>query len=230
MGESTKIEPFINTLLVWGKNNFRGFPWRRTHNPYKILIAEVMLQRTKAEQVSTVYKEFVHTFPKPRELAEASLESITESIRSLGLRKRALGLKRLGEQLIYDYDGQVPDNRTDLLKLYGVGNYIANAVLCHAYGVDLPTVDANFARVLSRFFALKYKKPAQKDRKLWSFAETIFASANKRARELNFAIIDLSGLICAPRNPKCSMCPLAQHCAYAAEVTMQHSYRARLRF
>jgi len=171
-----------------------------------------------------VYNEFVNTFPKPQELAEASLESIAEIIKPLGLGKRASGLKRLGKQLTHDYDGRVPDNKADLLKLFGVGNYIANAVLCHAYGVDLPTVDANFGRVLSRFFALKFKKPAQKDRKLWSFAETIFASANKPARELNFAIIDLSGLICTPRNPKCSMCPLAQHCAYATELTIQHSY------
>jgi len=171
-----------------------------------------MLQRTKAEQVISTFENFILRYPNPHVLAEASLEDIKKSIQSLGLAKRAQGLKRLAVQLVTNYGGEIPGNEKDLLRLHWIGNYIANAILCHAYGVDVPTVDANFARVLKRVFSLQIKEPAQKDKSVWLLARSIMPYARGHSRELNLAIIDLASLICIPRNPKCSMCPLNTIC------------------
>jgi len=213
-----RIEKSVEALLAWGKKNSRSFPWRKTSDPYRILIAEIMLQRTRAEQVIPVFREFISSYPSPHALVDAPLSDIRDSIRSLGLEKRGFALKRLAEQLVEDHDGRVPSDRVALIKLHGIGNYIANAVLCHAYGAEVPTVDANFARVLKRVFSLHPKEPAQKDRNLWSFAERIMTYARGHSRALNLAVIDLASLICTPKNPKCPRCPLNKMCDYVSKA------------
>jgi len=213
-----RVKKFVEALLTWGKKSSRSFPWRKTSNPYKILIAEIMLQRTRADQVIPVFREFISSYPSPHALVDAPLSDIRDSIRSLGLEKRAFGLKRLAEQLVKDHNGRVPSDKVELIRLYGVGNYIANAVLCHAYGVEVPTVDANFARVLKRVFSLQSKEPAQKDRNFWSFAEHTMTYARGHSRALNLAVIDLASLICTPKNPKCPKCLLNKICDYASKA------------
>lgn len=210
-----KARQFVEMLLTWGKKNSRSFPWRKINDPYKILVAEILLQRTKADQVVPVFREFISSYPNPHALVDAPLNNIRRIIGSLGLEKRALGLKRLAEQLIEDHNGRIPSEKEDLIRLYGVGNYIANAVLCHAYGAEVPTVDANFGRVLKRAFSLQPREPAQKDRNVWSFAESVMTYAKNHSRELNLAVIDLASLICTPKNPKCLRCPLNKICDYA---------------
>jgi len=210
-----KVESFVRALLSWAKDNTRDFPWRKTNDPYRILIAEIMLQRTKADQVVPSFENFVLNYPNPQVLDKTSLEDVRKSIRSLGLEKRAQGLKRLAKQLVTHHGGKIPNNKKELLGLYGIGNYIANAVLCLAYGEDVPLVDANFARVLKRVFSLQTKEPAQKDKRVWLFATRIMPYARSHSRELNLAIIDLASLICTPKNPKCAECPLNKNCDYA---------------
>jgi A/G-specific adenine glycosylase len=173
-----------------------------------------MLQRTRAEQVLPVFNSFIEKYPDPRALSASSVENIKSSIISLGLEKRAEGLKIMADQIVSGYGGKVPENEKDLLSLYGVGNYIANAVLCHAYGHRVPTVDANFARVIKRVFSLKAKDPLQKDRSIWSFARRVLSHAGGNFRLVNLTIIDLASLICTPRDPKCPECPLNMICDY----------------
>jgi len=209
-----KLESFVRTLLTWAKDNTRDFPWRRTRDAYKILIAEIMLQRTKAEQVVPVYERFVEKYPNAHSLSKASVSEIRGEILSLGLEKRAQGLKKLAEQIVEEHKGEIPNSKDELVKLHGVGNYIANALLCHAFGVDVPTVDANFARLLVRVFSLKPKPPAQKDRRIWAFAQSLMPLVKGRARTLNLAILDFVSKICSPQKPSCRMCPLNFICDY----------------
>ena len=205
---------FTRILLEWGASNRRDFPWRRTKDAYKILVAEIMLQRTKAEQVVPVYERFVKKYPDPHSLSKASVSGLRAEILSLGLEKRAQGIKKLAEQLVEEHRGEIPNSRDELVKLHWVGNYIANAILCHAFGVDVPTVDANFARVLVRVYSLKPKHPAQKDKRIWIFAQSLMPFVKGRARTLNLAILDLSSKICTPQKPSCRICPLNSICDY----------------
>ena len=214
-----KLESFVQLLLAWAKNNTREFPWRKTNDPYKILIAEIMLQRTKAEQVVPVYERFVEKYPDPHSLFKASLSELRQEIVSLGLEKRAQGLKKLSEQLVQEHMGEIPKSREELLKLHWVGNYIANALLCHAFGRDVPTVDANFARVLVRVFSMKPKPPAQKDKHIWTFAQSLMPLARGQARTLNLAILDLASKVCTPRKPSCGICPLNTTCDYGISAS-----------
>lgn len=209
-----KVERFVRVLLTWATNNTRDFPWRKTKDPYRILVAEIMLQRTKAEQVVPVYEQFVRKYPTIRSLSKASVAELRTEILSLGLEKRARGLKKLAVQLLEEHGGEIPRNREELIKLHWVGNYIANAILCHAFGVDVPTVDVNVARVLVRGFSLKPKLPAQKDKQIWKFAEGLMPMVKGRARELNLAFLDLASGICTSRNPACLICPLNSICSH----------------
>ena len=177
-----------------------------------------MLQRTRAEQVLPVFKSFIEKYPDPRAISESSVENIKSSIRSLGLEKRAKSLKIMADQIVSRHEGKIPQNEKDLLSLHGVGNYIANAVLCHAYGHKVPTVDANFARVIKRVFSLEAKEPLQKDRNIWSFAQRMLIHAGDNFRLINLAIIDLASIICTPRDPKCPECPLNMICDYHQQV------------
>ena len=213
-----KKTQFVSTLLRWFASNRRDFPWRRTKDAYKILVAEIMLQRTKAEQVVPVYERFVKKYPDPHSLSKASVSELRAEILSLGLEKRAQGLKKLAEQLVEEHKGEIPNSRDVLVKLHWVGNYIANAILCHAFGVDVPTVDANFARLLVRVFSLESKHPAQKDKRIWAFAQSLIPLVKGRARALNLAILDLASKICTPQKPACAVCPLNSICDYGIEA------------
>lgn len=213
-----KVSKYLSTLKKWGKCNLRTFPWRLTKDPYKILIAEIMLQRTKAEQVVPVFQRFVSEYPNVEILANASIAEIEKIILPLGLKKRAAYIKQLAQQVCKGYNGQIPDNRKEILELLGVGNYIANAVLCHAFGERLPTVDSNFARILNRVFTLQLTK-GQKDQRLWAFTEEMLSRSKLDCRTFNLATIDFGYLICTPKKPKCPQCPQNTICDYAAGLS-----------
>lgn len=212
-----KISKYLSTLMKWGKRNLRTFPWRLTKDPYKILVAEIMLQRTKAEQVVLVFNRFICSFPNMEILNKASLAEIEEIIQPLGLKKRGAYIKQLAQQVCQQYDGRVPNNRTEILSLLGVGNYVANAVLCYAFDQRLPTVDSNFARILDRVFTLQLTK-GQKDRRLWTFSEEMLSRSKVNCRTFNLATLDFGYLICTPKKPKCSKCPINSICDYAARL------------
>jgi A/G-specific adenine glycosylase len=213
--------------VKWAKTNTRDFPWRKTKNPYNVLVAEIMLQRTKAEQVLPVYKQFLKKFPNFDALNKTSVSEIRNSIIPLGLEKRALGLKRLAEQVIKEYGGRIPCTKDELLELHWVGNYIANAVLCNAFGIDAPMVDANFARVLDRVFSLKPKHPAQKDKRVWALADSMMPYVRGKCRTLNLGILDLASAVCTPRKPSCLACPLNTICDYGVTVLAGVSISSR---
>ena len=203
---------FWMRLLNWHIDNERLFPWRNTRNPYYVLVAEVLLQQTRAEQAQSAYTAFVQRFPSVGDLAHAELHALTELIRPIGLAYRASQLKTCASKIVSAYAGQIPTSRSDLLGLPDVGPYIADAVLC--YAVDQPTVpiDTNVVRVMSRFFDLRISRSeARRDKAL---AQRIRAGYPKpTSRRENLAVLDFAALVCTARKPKCASCFLAVMCA-----------------
>ena len=202
-----------NKLIRWYEKNGRKFPWRYEQAPYKIMIAEIMLQRTKAEQVVPVYLSFINEFPNPSKLYAASEEEIVKYFHKLGLFHRAELVKNLSGVLVQRFKGNIPENREDLLSLPAVGEYVASAILSFAFDKRVSIVDSNVCRVVSRVFGLKSRGEARRDPSLKRIVDQILPE--KKVKEFNWAIIDLAAKICFPRKPLCDICPLKNLCAYA---------------
>lgn len=201
---------FVKRLLVWWQKNRRSYIWRNTRNPYRIAIAEMMLQRTRADQVEPVYKRFMKKYPKPRILAKAPAGDVEEDLRSLGLLHRVGKIRNFAITLVKEHRGVMPRSRDGLLKLPNIGDYAADATTCFAYGQDAAVVDANVVRVLQRVFGVKVGGEARRNLEIRRLAQILVPRG--KAREYNWAMIDFAALVCTPRNPKCGECPLADLC------------------
>ena len=213
MFTDTDMKKFITLpLLEWYEKNGRDYPWRRSRDPYKVLIAEIMLQRTKADQVLPVYVSFIRKFPSVQKLSKAPSKEIRSYFDRLGLMWRAELVKRLAGELMTRFGGRMPENRDELLSLPSVGEYMADAVLSFARGKDVAVIDANVCRVIGRIFGLKSRGEARRDRRFRDIAQRLVPKG--KARKLNWAIIDFAALTCTPRNPRCYECPLLEHCSY----------------
>jgi A/G-specific adenine glycosylase len=199
-------ERIADLLMDWYRKNAREYPWRKNRTPYRILIAEIMLQRTKADQVAPVYLSFLKEFPDPERLRQASKEEIMKYFSKLGLIRRAGLVELLGKELLARFEGKIPRNREDLMSLPSVGEYMADAVLCFAFDEDVAVVDSNVCRIIGRIFDLKAKGEARRDAQFRQAVNGVLPSG--KAKEFNWAIIDLGALICTPRNPSCNLCPL----------------------
>lgn len=207
MAQQQEIEDFRSELLIWASDNLRSFPWRETSDPYEILIAEILLQKTAAEKVDSIYEEFLSTYPTLTDLAEADREELADIIYSLGFQnQRSKALISIGQ--ILDGSG-VPDHDEHLLELPYVGRYAANATLCFAFGEPRPIVDANVVRVYNRIFDTDFN---YRDEAAWQFAAEVLPEAN--AWEFNLAILDFAAEICAPKSPNCEDCFFTDQCSY----------------
>jgi A/G-specific adenine glycosylase len=209
--EIKKVLPEL--LLKWYRENGRSYVWRRKKDPYGVLMAEIMLQRTRADQVEPVYLDFIEKFPNAQELRKATEEEIGEYFGRLGLLWRAKLVKRLVEEIVDKFDGEIPKDRDLLLSLPAVGEYIADAVLCFASDEDVAVVDSNVCRIIGRVFDLKARGEARKDPKYRQVVDKILPSG--KAKEFNWALIDLGALICKPNRPLCGLCPLERLCQFA---------------
>lgn len=205
-GESPSTGIFRRRILSWGLKNSRHFPWRETTDPYRVLVGEILLQRTRGEHVTVVYEDFIARWPTATSLSRARLSTISKVIRPLGLAHRAVTLSKLGSALA---GREIPINPTELLDLPGVGPYAAHAVPVFAGGLDLPLVDWVIARVLRRYFGLPSGSRPSADRDLWELASCL-AKAGK-ARELWLSVLDFAASTCKPR-PLCPQCPLLDSC------------------
>lgn len=203
----------VDRLLSWHKTNYREYPFRRETDPYRILVSEIFLRQTRAAQVSRVYPIFIARYPKVSQLATTRNKSLYEIIKPLGIRSRVLDLLELAKQIEKEEHGAIPSSYAKIVKLPGVGRYIANSVLVRAYGKRLPLVDSNVNRVLSRVFqATNHMKNEN--------AEDIFMDLTSYVSpvRLNYAVIDLAHSVCTYTNPRCPICPLSKLCLYAARV------------
>jgi A/G-specific adenine glycosylase len=216
MATSNPSEVFVENLLEWHKTNGRhDLPWRAdTATPFNVLVAEFMLQQTSAGQVLNVYGDFVQKYPTPKSILDTPQEELADDIESLGLRKRTRYFREASEQLVENYDSTVPNTRSELLELQGVGEYTATSVLAHAFEKDVAAVDTNVARILSRVFGLDCgDKPEASEN--WELAEELLPSG--RSSDYIHALIDFGAEVCTASNPRCKSCPLEGICEYSPE-------------
>jgi A/G-specific adenine glycosylase len=203
-------------LLKWFEANRRTFSWRGESDPYKIAVAEILLQKTRAEKVDEFFKYFIQKYPTPSSLLKLSLTELEEELKPLGLhRQRAKRLRELAESLVEKYGGTLPDSIEELLALPGIGEYVANAVLCFAFGKEVPLVDTNVVRVLKRVYLMETIRDARRDPRVWEKAWKILPRG--RAKEFNWALIDFAALVCKPRNPECGSCVLGDICKWRGQ-------------
>jgi A/G-specific adenine glycosylase len=189
-------------LLAWYHRHGRSLPWRTTTDPWSILVSEVMLQQTQAARVIPHYRRFMEQYPTPAVLAGAALSEVLSAWSGLGYNRRALALRDAAEHIT---NTGWPRDAAGLQSLPGVGPYTAAAVACFAFGEQLPAIDTNVRRVLSRWTGR-----AMRGRQLEEAATTEIAAG--RAADWNQAMMDLGSLVCRPRNPHCDDCPVSQSC------------------
>jgi A/G-specific adenine glycosylase len=213
-GHSVDATAFRRKLIAWGHRHFRPFPWRFTQDPYHILLAEIMLHRTRAAQVAPVFQRFITRYPDTRALTTASRAELRQELYSLGLQWRIDLVAEMATHLVERFDGTVPELRDDLISLPGVSDYIASAVRCFAWGHPEPLIDTNTVRVVGRLFGLEITESSRRNR---TFKNLISSLVDlEQPREYNFALLDLADAICTKRTiPGCSQCPVAQMCASA---------------
>ena len=209
-------DAFRRQLLDWFHRNKRDLPWRRAADPYHILAAEVMLQQTQSASVLPYYERFLKRFPTLQSLAEAPLEEAYRLWQGLGYYARARRLQEAAKMTLDRFDGQIPNTVEELMSLPGVGRYTAGAVASAAYQVPAPVVDGNVMRVLSRVFRVEGNpKAGPSHQRLWDIAESLVpknVSPNANPRDFNSALMELGSLVCAPKNPRCGQCPVADLC------------------
>jgi A/G-specific adenine glycosylase len=203
-------------VLRWFRQSGRDFSWRRTRDPYCVLIAEVLLQRTRADLVEPIYRRFVSKYPNAEALAAEDSTDVIELLRPLGFFHRSARLPALGHALVERHGGEVPRVKAQLLALPGVGEYVANAVLTVAFGERRPLLDPNVVRLLGRVLGLRSPRARPRDdASLWDFVQELLPS--RAAREFNLALVDLGATVCQTRRPRCFACPLRPRCLAFAE-------------
>jgi len=185
---------FVKKLLCWGNENQRIFPWHKTKNPFYILIAEMMLQKTDAEKVAKIYPRFIKKYKTPYLLARADIRKLRKDLHYLGIHARAERMKKTAEKIEKQFRGKVPQDKKSLLLFPGVGPYIANAVLCFAFDKDVSLVDTNVIKILEKFLNIKStQKRARNDHALWKRVQKMIPPG--RGKLFNRSIIDLSAFM-----------------------------------
>lgn len=209
-----KTSDFAKKLDKWWQLNKRQFPWRETKVPYEILTAEILLHRTRAEQVTKVYLNFLNSFPTIKCLAKASLPEIHVLLRGLGLNWRIELLHKMAQEIVKQYGGKVPETKEELKSLPGISDYIASATICFTFNKSESLLDTNIVRVIGRFFAVKVTDSSRRSKQFKELYQTI--NSKEKPRDFAFAMIDLGALICLPIRPICDKCPVRGMCAYSS--------------
>ncbi len=205
-------EKVSEKIIRWYEEKGRDFPWRNTDDPYHILLAEMMLQKTSATQVLPIYQKMLERWLTPETLAEIDVDKIADVIYPLGLQNvRSKRFKRLAKTLVKDHGGEVPDTEEDLTELPGVGYYISSAVRCIAFEEPIPMLDANAGRLFGRYY-FGEKLYSEIDDKIRDKVSEIFPE--DKAREFNLGVIDMGALVCKQTHPRCSLCPIKEDCLY----------------
>ena len=199
-------------IIDWYQNHGRDFPWRHTKDPYRIMIAEFMLHRTKAEQVVPVYLEFIEKYSDIETLAKVNLEDIKKVTEHLGLHWRAKHFSEAAKYIIGNHNRKFSEDYGKLREIPGVGEYVAGAILTLCFNKPSPVVDSNIARFINRYFSLDLSGEIRRKKKIVELSAKLFDYKNPG--KLLFAIVDFTSLICKPGKPLCKKCPLKNDCKY----------------
>lgn len=204
---------FLKKLRKWYRENKRDFPWRYESDPFKILVSEILLQKTNVLKVLPVYERFIKKYPDPQRLGNANLSEVKILIKNLGLLYRAERFISIGNNISKYYQCKIPNKIEELIKINGLGKYISSAVTCFAFNKRVPIVDTNVIRLFERIFGFKSKKKrSREDNLIWKFAASLLPS--KKVRDYNYALLDLSAVVCTSKNPKHDICPFKDICQF----------------
>lgn len=199
---------FSRALRTWFRHNGRDLPWRRTRDPYRVLVSEAMLQQTQVSRVVGYYERFLERFPTLDVLAKAPPRRVRESWEGLGYYARARNLHALSRQV-----RELPDDPLALRQLPGIGAYTAGAVASFAFEKRAPLVDTNVARVLRRVFAPRANfRTTRGQKQLWAIAESVLPRTGRATWAHNQAIMELGALVCTARIARCGQCPVTDVC------------------
>ena len=210
---------FQQRLLAWYSKHGRDLPWRRTSNPYHILVSEVMLQQTQVDRVVPKYHEFLERYPSFEELAGAPVRDVKKTWYPLGYNIRPERLHSIACETVARYGGKLPSDAEELLSFKGIGRYTAGAIRSFAFNEDAPILDTNVMRVLHRVFVAKGDPKTQKA-KLWELSEALIPPG--KGYDFNQALMDFGATCCSARNPACSRCPMTSFClSYPIESKTQ---------
>lgn len=205
---------FQAAIVAWFAAEGKDYPWRRTEDPYAILVSEMMLQQT---QIATVlgkryFERWLELFPTPAALSAAAEPTLLRAWEGLGYYQRARNLQRAAQAIVTEHGGTFPQSVEELLKLPGLGRYTAGAVATFAFDLPAPIVDANIARVLARLFNFREAIDSEAGKsQIWQWAEQLVPQ--RQARQYNSGLMELGQRICTARKPACDVCPVAKHCA-----------------
>jgi A/G-specific adenine glycosylase len=214
------LHSFTNLLIEWFEKNGRDLPWRKTRDPYHILVSEIMLQQTNVEIVIPIYGEFLKQFPGIDDLARASLHQVRRITDKIGYTRRGKFLLEIAKEISKNRNGQFPSSLDELLDLKGIGRYTAGAILSFAFEINdksAAIVDVNVERVISRVFGFwRDERNSKFDKKMWIFAEEFIMGGDVWKK--NQAIMDLGATLCVSVKPRCYICPMNILCTYYEQI------------
>lgn len=205
---------FRSALLRWYDGQKRDLPWRRTQDPYRIWVSEIMLQQTRVAAVLEHYREFLARFPTIQALATAELDSVLAAWSGLGYYRRARHLHAAAKKVVEELEGEIPQTTEGLRRLPGIGRYTAAAIASIAFGEASAVVDGNVERVLQRVVGGQISMP-----ETWRLAEELVS--RRRPGDFNQAMMELGATICTPEQPRCLVCPVHRWCATRGPIAQK---------
>ncbi len=203
--------PFHTLLALWYEANRRDLPWRKTRDPYRIWVSEMILQQTRVNQGLSYYGSFLRRFPDVKTLARAREQSVLKAWQGLGYYSRARNMLAAARQVTGRFGGRFPRDAATLASLPGIGPYTAAAIASIAFGKPAPVVDGNVFRVLSRYFGTAEAWAAAAGKKHYRDLAAGVMDTRNPGRH-NQAMMELGALVCTPRRPRCGTCPLSRGC------------------
>jgi A/G-specific adenine glycosylase len=204
---------FRQRLLTWYRRHGRDLPWRKTDDPYHILVSEIMLQQTQVDRVRPKYLEWLEKYPTMTALAAAPDAEVRATWYPLGYNIRPKRLQSIAREAVAKYGGELPSDERTLRSFKGIGAYTAGAIRSFAFRERAAILDTNVARVLFRVFvAAGDPKSHAMKRHLWDVSDALVPS--RHAYDFNQALMDFGATVCVARNPKCLICPMAKRCAW----------------
>jgi A/G-specific adenine glycosylase len=212
-----KILRFQKIIVGYFNLKGRNFSWRKTNDPWKILMSEILLRKTTAKQAYLIYEKI--STMTPGQFIKIDIKKLSKKLEYLGMQNERAKLFKKIAQMVKDNGEKELENEDFLESLPGVGPYSRNAVLCFAYSKPLPTLDRNMIRILERVFSIVSKKSRpHTDKELWEIASDLVPVDS--CKEYNWGVIDISAEFCRPKKPKCNYCPLNKICDYAEMVSI----------
>lgn len=203
-------------VVLWFRRSGRQMEWRNTRDPYKIWVAEIIMQQTRIETGVAYFHRFIKQFPNLDSLAKADQDQVLKYWEGLGYYSRARNLHAAAQQLLHEYGGKFPTDHTELIKLKGIGPYTSRAIASFAFGKQVAVLDGNVLRVVSRY--LGDPDPIDETRtrkKFQGILDTLLGETD--SREFNHAMMDIGSMVCTPTKPGCLLCPLTESCIARAE-------------